>query len=255
MECLIVAGNPAINYGAIVNIAVALNPARIAPYGTINDKGQQELVFHEVEREYNVTHELYEAHGNKTPWRKIKGLWSEYKLQMIEESFRGDELLQAVHRCRPNVIPNDAWVLTTTPMEESIDGIWDDPPISPKGIFWKVWLRLHPWLEEQYENGTSINAFTIAEAVGLTPKYVKRAEWINAIAIYDPERWELNLIPVNGGKRKTISPKNSQVCYSERFSRIAISRSSMARAVLTNFSDGVSPCSICLTNSFSELTW
>jgi len=207
VECLIVAGNPAINYDAVVNIAVALNPARITPYGKINEKGNPELRFHEVERGYHITHALYEAEGNKTPWRKIRGLWDEHELQVIEESFRGDELLQAVHRCRPNVSPNDAWVLTSTPMEETIDGIWDDPPISPKGIPWKVWLRLLPCLEKQYENGASISAYTIAEAVGLSPKHVRHNEWINAIAIYEPERWELNLIPVRGGSQKTISPK------------------------------------------------
>lgn len=208
VECLIVAGNPAANYHAVVNIAAALNPTRIAPYGIINEKGKKELVFHEVEREYSVTRELYEVHGNKTPWRKIKGFWGEHELQVIEESTRGDELLQAVHRCRPNVWPSDAWVLTSTPMEESIDGIWDDPPIGPEGIFWKAWLRLQPWLEEQYESGASINAYTIAEAIGSSPTWVNRAGWVNAIALYEPEKWELNLVPISGGNRKTISPKN-----------------------------------------------
>lgn len=206
VNCLLVVGNPAPDLMSTINTAAALNEERIRPYGQENEHGYIQPLFYAQEREYAITDELRQKHDGQTPWRNVKGFWSEPELQAIYEAHRENELLQAIHRARPNVRECDVWVLTSTPTSEPLDGVWDDPPIGPDGIYWKTWLQLEPWLQEQFDSHKAVSTTDLATAADVDPTWVRRKGWIEAIARHMPDKWELTLIPTGGRPSKGIAP-------------------------------------------------
>src|SRR5205807_1519050 len=76
------------------------------------------------------------------PIRLQSSFRNDPELQRLLEIFREDELVQAVHRARPNIRDCDIFLLSPVAIAEPIDFIFDEPPIGPRGIPWQHWLRI-----------------------------------------------------------------------------------------------------------------
>ena len=203
VDALVVAGTPHPDLGSVLKIAAALDPDRITPFVRRNERGQAVPLFVDRSREYMVTDALYHANGDKTPWRMVKGYWDDPGLQDIYDQMREAEILQSLHRARPNLHDVDVWLLSAIPIDEPLDAIHDDPPIGPPEIHWRAWLKLEPWLKKLWMTWDSatmpgIGYADLAEVVKRHPTWASRSGWVEAIANYSPAEWAMVAIP--GGK-------------------------------------------------------
>jgi hypothetical protein len=171
----------------------------------MDDEGKFQPLYHTAEREFRVRKSLMDAHEGKSPWRAIKGYWSMPDLQAVYDQLREAELVQALHRSRVNTRDTVVWMLTSVPTGESLDGIWDDPPLEagfPEGIHWRQWLKLLPWLEKRREEGLPVTYDDLAEVTGVGIRHTQNNRWLDVIAARYPEQWATSeLRPAQGRGR------------------------------------------------------
>lgn len=192
--CLIVAGTPAPRQQDVIEIATALNPERIEPFA--HEDGS---LFYAKLCELAVTDDVREhssAFGapadGLAPWRLVKGYWSDEDLAAIHMQIREAELLQALHRARPNGREGvDVWLFSSVPTGELLDGVWNDLPIGAEpAISWRLWLyTLQPWLEQQWEAGGPVGVKEIAAFLDRPERGIRRGRWIRAIHDAMPGMW------------------------------------------------------------------
>lgn len=171
-DILIVMGAPSPNQYQMLDLAAALT-TDMGPLFTTDDEGKRNPIYTRQEREYR----LLDGRGAA---RRV-GVYVNRVLDIIHEQNREAEIVQALHRARVNLRDVEVWLLTATPTDEPLDGLWDDPPLGPEGIDWRVWLRLQPWLEEQDRTGGEITNTTVGEAMGVDPTWVSKAGWLNIL--------------------------------------------------------------------------
>lgn len=204
--CLIVCGTPGPNPQDVIAIATALDRERIEPFQCDDMRS----LFIEQEYEYPISERVDPPEEGATPFRHVKGYWNEPELQAIQDQLSRAELGQAVHRSRLNSEPCDVWVLSAAPIGEPIDGIWEDPPIGPDGIPWQTWLKLEPWLNNQWQQGNLVGARQIALYLRGSELYIRQEKWLPIIQTFQPDRWDLTDDPdynnKKGPRRQSLKP-------------------------------------------------
>lgn len=190
VECLIVAGTPSPDIRTVISTATALDPDRVEPFGLLTDSGTLQVPFTYQVREYLISDECSEKHFKSGGVKRMfRGFWPEPILQSIYSQCREAELVQAIHRARPNVKPCDIWLLSPIALDEMVDYISDDPDIGPKNINWRIWIKLKPWLDEQWDLGKEVSIEDIAVFLDRSPKYIANQQWLHAIALHLPDKW------------------------------------------------------------------
>lgn len=201
VECLIVAGTPSPDIRTVISTATALDPDRIDPFGVLTESGTLQVPFTYQVNEYTISDECSEKYfKNGGVKRMFRGFWSEPILQSIYSQCRESELVQAIHRARPNVKPCDVWLLSPVVTDEVVDYISDDPNIGPRNINWKLWLKLKPWLDEQWDAGNELTVEDIANFLNRSVKYISNQQWLHSIAAHMPDKWIRHACKPNGGR-------------------------------------------------------
>jgi hypothetical protein len=216
-------GTPSPNQEQMLDLATAITGQR-DPFHSLDEKGQRQPLSWPQPCAYRFTRAGLLAlaamyPGAKGAARQIR----EYihpAMRAIHAQLREAELIQAIHRARINVQEATVWLLTSTPTDEPLDGLWQNPPIGPEGISWKVWTRLEPWLEQRHTQGLSVTYADIADYMGAKKpgeetdreKYFKDRKWLQIIVNYQPELWCIDTIRPSkgspgGAPQRSISPK------------------------------------------------
>lgn len=127
----------------------------------------------------------------RVPARYITGLWHDPHLLTMLGSHREDELLQSVHRSRMMIRPVDVYLLSSIPIDEPLDELHESPEMligCPTGMYWRTWLKLLPWLEQQ----ETVSAESLAEAAGVSVDHVYRQRWLEVIAAEYSATWQID---------------------------------------------------------------
>lgn len=205
-DVLIVAGTPTPDGSAMLDLAVALS-SRIDPFFKYDDDGKRLPIYRHADREYRLSAAGIECvraqYGEqfKSVTRRT-GIYPDPTLDAIHRQLRESELIQAIHRARINIRAATVWLLTSTPLqEELLDGVWNDPPLGPQGIHWQVWLRLEPWLRQQWQTSNPIDNHSLATAAGVSLNWVQRNGWLDLIAEYMPGQWQISRLNPSGRGR------------------------------------------------------
>jgi len=230
VDALFICGTYTPNGFALIDHAVALSD-RVEPLFQLGEDGRKIPLYRYADREYRLT--PYGLDSVKTQFgsqynavTRRTGYYAEPTLDAVHRQLREAELVQALHRARINVRQADAWLLTSTPTDEPLDGVWNDPPLGPDGIEWRVWLRIEAWLEEQAKRDGQITITydDLAQVVvprlrkdkdtnelayhdkGLSSEYMRKNKWLELIAGHLSEDWQLEKLTVSakGGRPKTV---------------------------------------------------
>lgn len=200
----------------VISIATALDDKRILPFVGLDDNGIERPLYRFVEREYRLTPEALADWQPAATVTRLVGEYTDASLRAVHDQLREAELVQGIHRFRVNVQKADVWLLSGVPLLEEIDGLFQDPPLAPPGIHWRVWGKLEPYLLARYAAGESVTYADLAAALtvnrrvrgkgaerekAVSEKYMQNHKWLNVIAAYLPELWEVDRItPKNNSK-------------------------------------------------------
>lgn len=202
---LFVCGTPTPPHQDMIDLAAALSDD-VKPFFSLDPDGNRIPLYSHGEREYRLSEfgltQARDLFGPDTAGvtRRI-GYYKHPIIDAIHRQLREAEIIQALHRARVNLRDATVWLLTSTPTDEPIDGVWNDPPFGPPEINWRIWLRLEPWLKAQHAAGASLTYENLAEAVDVTLNYVQHNKWLDVIASYMPDMWQISsLIPAGRGR-------------------------------------------------------
>jgi len=131
--------------------------------------------------------------------RKI-GVYFDAQLDHVQAQLREAELAQAGHRARAVTEDIPTYILTSTPTDEVLDEVYDDPPIGPPGIPWRTWLRIGPLLREAHVAQREVAIADIAAAADVTYRHAAREGWLAAIARWAPHLWVLGASQTQTGR-------------------------------------------------------
>lgn len=221
-DCLIVAGGYCPSMDGTFNLCAALHPERMAPFVQL-ENGQPVAPWSRQLREYRLREP-----GLKVPWRKVSGFWRDPDLSVVLEEFRRNEIVQALHRVRPNLKPSDVWILTSLPTGEPLDGIYEnasDLPFTPKrrqvertsksgrvyssweGISWECWLFLYRWLDLKWDEGVKyLTKEDLATQAHVSASTVRAQKWLDYLEVFYQKRskkWIEKKIKVPENQRAT----------------------------------------------------
>ena len=223
-DAVVILGTPTPNQSQMLDLATAITGQR-EPFFKLDEKGMREPASEYRLRAYRFTPaglvEWQQQFEGATGARRNVREYRSPALRAIHAQLREAELVQAEHRARINVRAATVWLVTSTPLDEPLDGLYQDPPIGPAGIDWKIWQKLEPWLSDRHAQGLSVTYADLAEWLG--PKknkktgeetdranYFRDHGYLRIIMQYQPELWEESLRP-KGGKggrpEKSIAPK------------------------------------------------
>jgi hypothetical protein len=208
-------GTPTPAERTITNIALALNPRMIEPIYKFDEDGNHVPIYVPRQKEFRLTSDGqrqirdYLALPAESAARVV-GLYPDPLLAAIQTQLREAEILQAVYRARLIDNPADVWIFSSIPIDEPIDGVFDDPPIAPGEIGWKLWLKMRTWYEG-LPDGFEFGYDELAKAVDVTAQHLRRLDALTAIAEhYGPgierirKRLEQNL---NKGRKREFLKK------------------------------------------------
>lgn len=214
-DAVFVVGTPTPPAESVAKLALALDPSVIDPIVELDEDGKRKPLFVSSMQEFTFSEDglqfLREFYGADIVG--VERRMQHYPhplLRAVQEQLQRSELVQAVHRARLNVRPGDCWLLSSVATPEPLDGIWNEPPIAPDGISWRVWPKLSLWLEEQFESGNIITYESLAAAFpNKSAAYMRNERWLERIATQYPDRWETALVPTTSRGRPTnsIRPK------------------------------------------------
>ena len=189
VDALFVVGCPQPPDQKVMEYARAINPKRIRSFLTDEkDDGKIFPVRSCLERRYQIWRE--NGHGSEQASRLISGFWHDHDLHIMEEVYREQELVQAVHRARPILREVDIWLLTNLPIEEDLTAIFEDPAEilgAPEGFNWQAWVKVVGWI---HANPGKILTYKIIpghsdagldEITGMDPKWLREQKWIPAL--------------------------------------------------------------------------
>jgi hypothetical protein len=203
VACLIVAGGYCPPLAAVQDDAAMLFKDRMKTFFERDEKGMILSPWRPAVVEYRL------REGARA-WRLHSGFWDDPELETTLKQARRSELVQAIHRARPNVRDCDVWVLTSIPTDEMLDGVYQDlseTGFAPtrdrsgeKGIAWRHWVKLKPWLDEQWDDGMWLDAYAIAEQADVKIGTVRTQRWLHNIAEHEPNRWHLTAHNIGRGR-------------------------------------------------------
>lgn len=213
-DVVIVLGTYTPNQESMLDLATAITGQR-EPFHEADETGARQPIHRPTMRAYRLTEAgLMQV---RTLWPDSQGVERQIKeyahpaLRAIHEQLREAELVQAIHRARINVRATTVWLLTSTPTDEPLDALYEEPPIGPAGIHWKVWTKLEPWLADRHTQGAAVTSADIAQAMNSTAKYVQDNKWLDAIVAHYAGAWEIDAIrpakgTAGGQPKKAIRP-------------------------------------------------
>jgi hypothetical protein len=179
-------GTPTPAERTITNIALALNPRMIEPIYKFDEDGNHVPIYVPRQKEFRFTPAGHEQIQNYLSLpagsaARVVGLYPDPLLASIQTQLREAEILQAVYRARLIDNPADVWIFSSIPIDEPIDGVYDDPPIAPGAIGWKLWLKMRTWYEG-LPDGAEFGYEELSEAVDVTEQHLRRLDALTAIA-------------------------------------------------------------------------
>jgi hypothetical protein len=206
-DAVILCGAPNWPLTEIGNTAAMLFPKRMKSF-VRDDEGEWIFPWRSAACEYRVRDGL-------RAWRYHRGFWDDAELRTVMEASRVAEVVQGAHRGRPVLYPCDVWIITSIPTPLDLDGVYQDlseTKLTPDrdreagiGPSWFAWMRLRPWLDEQWEkageaeNGVWLTAEDLARAGGMSIHTVRRQRWVSSIADFS-ERWHLDARQMGMGR-------------------------------------------------------
>lgn len=208
-DAVFVVGTPTPPEIAVTNIALALQPESSQSLYRITPDGRREPILTFANREFlfsaNGMQQLKSSFGIQYNGAERRaGFYMDETLRSIQIQLRESELIQAIHRARPNVHNCDVWLLSSVPTSEPIDGIYNDPPVGPDAIYWRIWIRLYPWLMEMQAKGEPVTYDALAAAAKVERNWAYKNRWLDAIAEYLPG-WKVVALPAKTRPKMAIS--------------------------------------------------
>lgn len=213
-DVVVILGTYTPNQEAMLDLATAVT-GELRPFHELDEHGARKPIHRPVMRAYRLTEaglaQVREIWPGAAGVERQIGEYAHPALRAIHEQLREAELVQAIHRARINVRAATVWLLTSTPTDEPVDALHEEPPIAPAGIHWKAWTRLEPWLAERHAAGLGVTNADIAEFIGSTVKYVQDNKWLEVIASSRPDMWVIDSIKpakgtAGGPPKKAIKP-------------------------------------------------
>lgn len=208
VDLLIVAGTFSPEGSQMLDLAAALSD-QLKPFWETDEGGKRKPLYRYADREFRLSAAglaAAQAHfgPNTAGVARRSGYYLDETLDAIHRQLREAELLQALHRARLVGHEATVWLLTSTPLsDEPIDAVYNDPPIGPDGIDWRIWLRLEPWLESQWAAGNSLTYEALSEFAGVGLKWAQRNQWLDVIARHRPDMWLVGRLEPKGPGRPT----------------------------------------------------
>lgn len=150
----------------------------------------------------DVAYQYVDAEDGQGRAYPVSGFWSDPDLQMILQTLREDELIQAVHRIRPVNHPCDIWLFTNLP----VDGLPPDKLVSMHELYDAPEnVRLEQWkkVQELMENQDTLTAKDL-QALGFGNKTALK--YLDTIATM-PGWEETKAVTKSRGKPATILMK------------------------------------------------
>ena len=202
-DCLVVMGTPGPSDEDLRNIFSQLH---FSPDDPVGDYTRL------VPPSGNRSHRLVEYNfieDNLSPVRELSGFWDDPSFQELYQSYTSAELRQAVGRARAKIRDVDVWLLSSVPIDEIMDGIWDRPGEAlniPTDIPWTKWTKIVEFIYSQ----EIISSSDFAESMSVTPQTARR--WMKRIELWNPADWIIKKVPGYRGKvlvRLNESSRNS----------------------------------------------
>lgn len=203
-DAVILAGAPNWPLWAVADTAAMLFPKRMKSFSK-DDEGEYTYPWRSAACEYRVR-------DGQRAWRFHRGFWDDAELRTVLESSRVAEVVQSAHRGRPILFPCDTWILTSIPTPLELDNIFQDLSeswLTPKrdrtawtGPSWFAWLRLRPWLAEQWaaaQDDVWLTAVDLAAVGGVRVETVRRQRWLATIADFS-DKWFLEPRQIGRGR-------------------------------------------------------
>jgi len=190
-DCLIVAGGYCPPLRAVKDTTACLFPERMEPFIYRDEEGNWSDPWRRQKREYSLMPDAPRSKPGLVPRRTVSGFWDDPQLNMVLQAYREEEIVQAMHRVRPNLHASHVWVLTSIPTDEPLDAIYEtlnNTALTP-GINWKTWFVLEDALAGWWAEGDDVTAEMIATAVNVTPGWVENQKWLHKIAEWLPDHW------------------------------------------------------------------
>jgi hypothetical protein len=199
-DALFVYGTPSPQERTVTNIMLALDPRRIEPIYQLDADGGHRPIYVPLTREFRLSADgLAQWQAAKGPQYQAAaryiGSYRDPMAAAIQAQMREAELLQAIYRARLITNPADVWVFSSVPTEEALDGLYDDPPIAPGKVGWKLWLKVHAWCCQRAETGLAFGYAELAEGIGSREDYLRSLKVLDAIQEFygaDVERVRLS---------------------------------------------------------------
>lgn len=213
-DVVFVLGTPTPPPENVIRMATALDATRQEPFVWKNEDGDITPGYLNTLLEYRLTDDALADLCRRRGWDseivgagRLVGVYRDPGLRAIHDQLRGAEVLQAAHRGRVNINETVVYVLTSTPMlDEELDGLYQDPPIGPAGIYWKTWMQLSDWLDT-VELGVVVTANDIAEKMDMSVSYVKSERWIQKVKAFYSEWEDENVMQKRRGRPRQAMTK------------------------------------------------
>jgi len=186
VDAMFIYGTPSPQERTVTNIMLALEPGRIDPIYEIDDRGRHRPLYVPRQHEFRLSDtglQTWQAargqqyHGAA----RMVGSYRDPMAAAIQAQLREAELLQAIYRARLITNPADVWVFSSIPTDEPLDGLFDDPPIAPGRVSWKLWLKIHTWCKDRAETGEAFGYTELAEGIGSREDYLRSVKALDAI--------------------------------------------------------------------------
>jgi hypothetical protein len=153
--------------------------------------------------EWTVRDVVYEYRDGSGKGRQypVSGFWNDLDLQVILESIREDEILQAAHRGRPAIRKVDTWLITSVP----IHGMPPDEIFelghfieAPKDVNKFTWMRLTELMEAQ-------DRIIISDIKALGVSYATAEKYFNILV--NLPGWQEERAAVSTGRPPKVAQK------------------------------------------------
>lgn len=198
-DCVMVLGTPSPPDEAMIDLMAQLSFNTKEPHKSEIEAylpTQNERGFIPVRSVREVEY-TYASPDGLVPSRAISGFWEHPKLHAVYAMFREGEIKQSGHRGRPLTMPCDVWLITSIPIKERLDGIWNSPNDClnlPREVHWSRWPALKRWL---YQEELFVSVNDIAEKEKVSRQWA--AKWAKSIADWQPHVWQFSTDPNASG--------------------------------------------------------
>jgi hypothetical protein len=215
-DALFVVGAPTPPYPDMEQVAKCLDMNRWQPFATQEIDGTTVPVRVAQEMPYQV----YRSEDGeiRQAYRLTWGAWNDQLMRTVETYYREDEIVQALHRCRPILHECDVWLLTNIPTRERLAQIFDDPGEvfgAPSGFDWRAWCKAvdwglaHPGELVGYTRIERYNIIGLDEITGIEVSWLKEKKVLHRLIETGHFMDAEIAIPTGGRMPKIIKPTNT----------------------------------------------